>query len=180
MRFFPPLKKALKTPHPEIVNRSVQQAHIFLREAAPILEESGMGVIVPNWWNRRRRGLAARIRLKPQFDQVDGPASVLGLDTLVRYDWQLSLGGKGINPEEFARLAQLKAPLVRVRGEWVELTPEDVQKAEEFWRKNQGDTLPLYQAMELAAGTSELDGEVPVESDETAGWLNALLEKDGN
>jgi len=47
----------------------------------------------------------ARIRLKPGFDQANGHVSGLGLDALVRYDWQLSLGGKGINPEEFARLA---------------------------------------------------------------------------
>jgi SNF2 family DNA or RNA helicase len=179
MRIFPPLEKALKTAHPEIANLSVQQAHTFLREAAPILEESGMGVILPNWWNRRRRGLAARIRLKPDFEQTNGPASVLGLDTLVRYDWQLSLGGKGISPEEFARLAQLKAPLVRVRGEWVELTPEDVQKAQEFWAKNEGDTIPLSRALSLAAGTSDLDGDLPIESVETEGWLNALFEKDG-
>jgi SNF2 family DNA or RNA helicase len=179
MRIFPPLEKSLKTAHPEIANLSVQQAHIFLREAAPILEESGMGVIVPNWWNRRRRGLAARIRLKPDFEQTEGPSSLLGLDTLVRYDWQLSLGGKGISPEEFARLAQLKAPLVRVRGEWVELTPEDVQKAEEFWAKNEGDTISLSRALSLAAGTSDLDGDLPIESVETEGWLNALFEKDG-
>ena len=180
MRVFQPLEKALKTANPECAHLSVQQAYTFLREAAPILEESGMGVIVPNWWSRRRRGLAARIRLKPDFDQVNGQTSMLGLDTLVRYDWQLSLGGKGVSPEEFARLAKLKAPLVRVRGEWVELNPEDVQRAQEFWEKNEGDTISLSKAMSLAAGTSELDGDLPIESVETEGWLNALFEKDGN
>lgn len=179
MRVFGPMEKSLKTAHPEIANLSVQQAHTFLVEAAPILEESGIGVIVPNWWTKRRRGLGARIRLKPDFDQDNGHRSVLGMDTLVRYDWQLSLGGKGISPDEFARLAALKAPLVRVRGEWVELKPEDVKKAQEFWEKNEGDTISLSHALSLAAGTSELDGELPIESVETEGWLNALFEKDG-
>ncbi|MGI8967839.1 MAG: DEAD/DEAH box helicase [Chloroflexota bacterium] len=178
MRVFPPLEKALKTAHPEQANLSVQQAHTFLREAAPILEESGMGVIVPNWWARRRQGLAARIRLKPDFEATE-QRSALGLDTLVRYDWQLSLGGKGISPDEFARLAALKAPLVRIRGEWVELNAEDVHKAEEFWQKNEGDTISLSRALSLAAGTGELEGDLPVESVETEGWLNALFEKDG-
>ena len=165
MRVFPPLERALKTAHPEIANLSVQQAHTFLREVAPILEESGMGVIVPNWWTKRRRGLAARIRLKPDFEvAANGHTSALGLDTLVRYDWQLSLGGKGVSPEEFKRLAALKAPLVRVRGEWVELNPEDVERAEEFWEKNEGDTISLFKALELAAGTSDLDGELPIDS----------------
>ena len=180
MRVFQPLEKALKTAAPEVAHLSVQQAYTFLREAALILEESGMGVIVPSWWSRRRRGLAARIRLKPDFDQANGHTSLLGLDTLVRYDWQLSLGGKGVSPEEFARLALLKAPLVRVRGEWVELSPEDVQKAQEFWEKNEGDTISLSKAISLAAGISELDGDLPIESVETEGWLNALFEKDGN
>jgi SNF2 family DNA or RNA helicase len=179
MRVFQPLEKALKTASPEMAHLSVHQAHTFLREAAPILEESGIGVIVPSWWTKRRRGLGARIRLKPDLAQMNGHSS-LGLDTLVRYDWQLSLGGKGISPEEFSRLAKLKAPLVRVRGEWVELNPEDVQKAQDFWEKNDGDTLPLSKALSLAAGTSELDSDLPIESVETEGWLNALFEKDGN
>ncbi|HZU11936.1 MAG TPA: DEAD/DEAH box helicase [Chloroflexota bacterium] len=179
MRIFPPLEKSLKTAHPEIAHLSVHQAHTFLREAAPILEESGMGVIVPHWWLNRRRGLAARIRLAPGNANGNG-SSVLGLDSLVHYDWQLSLGGKGVSPEEFAKLASLKAPLVRVRGEWVELNPEDVKKAQDFWEKNGGDTLPLAKALSLAAGTSELDSDLPVESVETEGWLNALFEKDGH
>jgi SNF2 family DNA or RNA helicase len=178
MRVFQPLEKALKSAAPEVAHLSVQQAYAFLKEAAPILEESGMGVIVPNWWTKRRRGLAARIKLRPDVENVNGH-SILGLDTLVRYDWQLSLGGKGVSPEEFARLAKLKAPLVRVRGEWVELNPEDVQKAQEFWEKNEGDTISLSKALSLAAGTSDLDGELPIESVETEGWLNALFEKDG-
>jgi len=179
MRVFAPLEKALKTAAPEVAHLSVQQAHQFLREAAPILEETGMGVIVPNWWTKRRRGLAARIRLRPEDAQRNGHSSTLGLDTLVRYDWQLSLGGKGINPEEFARLAALKAPLVRVRGEWVELVPEDVRKAQEFWEQNNGDTISLSKALSLAAGTSDLEGDMPIESVETEGWLNSLFEKDG-
>jgi SNF2 family DNA or RNA helicase len=101
------------------------------------------------------------------------------LNTLVRYDWQLSLGGKGVSPEEFARLAKMKAPLVRVRGEWVELSPEDVGRAQEFWEKNEGDCIALSKALSLAAGTSEMDGDIPIESIETEGWLNALFEKDG-
>jgi SNF2 family DNA or RNA helicase len=179
MRVFPPLEKALKTAHPEVAHLSVQQAHLFLVEAGEVLEESGLGVILPNWWNRRRRGVAARIRLKP--GEVDGAApSGLGLDTLVRYDWQLSLGGKGINPDEFARLAALKAPLVRIRGEWVELTSEDIKKAQDFWERNEGDTITLSKALSLAAGTSDLEGELPIESVQTEGWLNGLFEKDGN
>ncbi|MGH2448728.1 MAG: DEAD/DEAH box helicase [Chloroflexota bacterium] len=179
MRVFPPLEKSLKTAAPEFANLSVQQAHVFLREVAPILEESGMGVVLPGWWQHRRQGLGARIRLKPDFDQVE-QHSMLGLDTLVRYDWQLSLGGKGINPEEFERLARLNAPLVRIRGEWVELNPEDVRKAQDFWANHAGDSLPLSQALSLAAGTAELDGDLPIESVETEGWINALFEKDGH
>jgi len=182
MHVFQPLERALKTAHPEIAHLSVQQAYTFLREAGPILEESGMGVIVPHWWAKRRTGLAARVRLRPDFEVSanNGHNSTLGLDTLVRYDWQLSLGGKGINPEEFGRLAQLKAPLVRIRGEWVEFSPEDVERAQQFWDKNESDTISLSKALSLAAGTSELDGDLPIEAVETEGWLNALFEKDAS
>jgi SNF2 family DNA or RNA helicase len=180
MRIFPPLEKALKTAHPEVAHLSVQQAYLFLIEAAPVLEETGMGIMLPAWWAQRRHGLGARIRLKPDVEVGNGHASMLGLDTLVRYDWQLSLGGKGVTAEEFARLAKLKAPLVRVRGEWVELRPEDVEKAQSFYEKHEEATLTLSEALALAAGTSELEGDLPVESLETEGWLNGFFEKDGN
>ncbi len=39
----------------------VQEAYTFLREAAPILEESDVAVMAPGWWSRRRTGLAWRV-----------------------------------------------------------------------------------------------------------------------
>jgi len=38
-----------------------------------------------------------------------------------------------MSAEEFDRLAALKVPLVKARGEWVVIRPEDVEAAIRFW-----------------------------------------------
>jgi non-specific serine/threonine protein kinase len=42
----------------------------------------------------------------------------------VDYQWQLSLGDEPLTATELRRLTTLKAPLVRLRGQWVELDPK--------------------------------------------------------
>jgi hypothetical protein len=37
--------------------------------------------------------------------------------------------------EELQRLAKLKAPLVKLRGQWVQINPEEIKAAIEFWKK---------------------------------------------
>ena len=42
---------------------------------------------------------------------------------MVDYRWELALGDDTLTAEELAELAELKTPLVRLRGQWVELDP---------------------------------------------------------
>jgi hypothetical protein len=46
-RVFPPIAKGLKNQHPEVVRLTVHEAYQFLKEAAPILEESDVVVMAP-------------------------------------------------------------------------------------------------------------------------------------
>ena len=45
------------------------------------------------------------------------------------YDWEVALGDQPLTREEFEHLARLKEPLVQVRGQWVELHPEQVEQS---------------------------------------------------
>lgn len=49
-RLFKPIERVLKrTSNPEGLRLSVDEAFHFLRDSAPLLEESGFGVLVPPW-----------------------------------------------------------------------------------------------------------------------------------
>jgi SNF2 family DNA or RNA helicase len=172
-RLFPPLEASLRDVRPEVSYLDTEQAYSFLREAAPLLEESGFGVLVPQWWRKRHKRLGVRATLSP----ADGKG-ILNLDALVRFRWQVALGDQSLAPEEFTRLAALKLPLVQVRGEWVELQPEQIEAAIRFWEKQAAEEeMTLRQALQMGLAEEGEVGDVPVVGVEAQGWVRDLLRR---
>ncbi|MDP2727770.1 MAG: SNF2 helicase-associated domain-containing protein [Dehalococcoidia bacterium] len=130
---------------------SLEEAYGFLRESAPLLEEAGFGVLAPPRWQQPVVRFGARLRVRPK-DGAGESKSVLGLQTIVEYDWEVSLGEEKLGPDEFEELASLKAPLVQVRGQWAELRPLDIEAARLFLgRKGSDMTLPKPCALDYQA-----------------------------
>ncbi|HET89989.1 MAG TPA: hypothetical protein ENN99_04500, partial [Chloroflexi bacterium] len=171
---FPPLADSLRTTRPQASYLDTEQAYTFLREAAPLLEQSGFGVLVPSWWKKRHKRLGVQATLSP----ADG-SGILNLDSLVRFRWQLALGDQILPPEEFNRLAALKLPLVQVRGEWVELQPEQIEAAIRFWEKQtvQEEEITLRQALQVGLSEEGQVEDIPITGVETQGWISDLLRR---
>ncbi|MBA3946942.1 MAG: DEAD/DEAH box helicase [Herpetosiphonaceae bacterium] len=174
-RLFPPINTSLLQRAPDHVELAVTEAFTFLKEAAPLLEQSGFGVLIPAWFTGRGARLQARAHVKSSAPNVK---SRLGLDTLVSFNWEMTLAGQRIDRAEFERLVALKSPLVQVRGQWVVLDPEQLQKALVFFEQHDGD-MDLAEALRLGLGG---DGEVAPEGIEVAGidaegWLRNLLDQ---
>ncbi|MBL7062715.1 MAG: ATP-dependent helicase [Anaerolineae bacterium] len=171
-RLFLPLEASLRTARPEVCRLDTEQAYTFLREAAPLLEGSGFGVLVPQWWRKRHKRLGVRATISP----ADGKG-VLNLDALVRFRWQLALGDQTLAPEEFVHLAALKLPLVQVRGEWVELQPEQIEAAIRFWEKRAAEEMTLRQALQIGLAEEGEVNDLPIVSVEAQGWVQDLLRR---
>jgi hypothetical protein len=177
-RVFPPLREALAGAAPAPVALGPEQAFGFLRDAAPLLEEGGFGVLVPPWWSQPQARLGARLRVAPAPGGGRAEGRV-GLDQLLRYRWEVALGGATLSAEEFAELSRRKASLIRWRGAWVRLDPEAVEAAARFFerRRHQRD-LSVAEALSGAFGDrAEVAGlpVVDVRFDGEAGrWLAAL------
>jgi hypothetical protein len=177
-RVFPPLRGALAGAAPAPVTLAPEQAFGFLRDAAPLLEEGGFGVLVPPFWSKPETRLGARLRVATAPRGGGGEGRV-GLDQLLRYRWEVALGGATLSAEEFAELTRRKASLVRWRGAWVRLDPESVEAAARFFerRRHQRD-LSVAEALSGAFGDrAEVAGlpVVDVHFDGEAGrWLTAL------
>jgi SNF2 family DNA or RNA helicase len=160
------------------VDLDTESAYIFLREAAPLLEQAGFGILTPPWWNQRGARLGVRVRLSPRTDQpVDiVRVSRLGLNTLVHFEWELSLGDTVLTREEFEALAALKMPLVQVRGQWVQLDTEQVEAAIHFWEKQQhSGEMGLLEAAQLALGGETAHG-LPLDEVQAEGWVSDWLD----
>jgi SNF2 family DNA or RNA helicase len=175
-RLFPPIMTSLRTARPQACRLSVDEAYAFLREVGPLLEGSGFGVLVPPWWNKPGARLGLRAKLKTEASIVG--KGILNMNALVAFDWELALGDEPLSREEFRRLAALKMPLVRVRGQWVMLQPEEIEAAIAFWEKKRGqDQATLRDALGMALGAEQEIGGLPLQGVQASGWLDDLLKQ---
>jgi superfamily II DNA or RNA helicase len=171
---FAPIARSLRFARPEGCFLTGAEAYAFLQDAAPQLEKAGFAVQTPPWWKRGPVRATVRGRLRGGDNTRPG---LMGLDTLVAFDYTMALGGEEITREELERLAALKEPLVRLRGQWIEIQPEQAQAALALLERAP-DHLSLGAAL-LAATTSEFSGQdgatLELEEVSADGWIGDLL-----
>jgi len=173
-RMFTPIERSLRQARPEACSLPASEAYQFLNEASLLLQQSGFGVLAPPWWTEKRSQLKAKVSVStPKAANV----GFLSLDTIVQYDWQLALGDEIITLEELEHLAKLKAPLVRMRGEWVMLRPEDIEAAMDFFLKHEESReMSLRDTVRLSLDESaELEG-IQVDAVECPDWLGSFVD----
>ena len=177
-RLFPPITESLKSKRPAQLALDTHGAYTFLREVAPLLEGGGFGVLIPPWWNKPGARLAVRLKMqkKPSNDAIAG--GKMTLENLVAYRWELSLGETNLTEEEFRALAQLKTPLVQVRGQWVQLDSEQIDAAIGFWDKHQMEgEMGLLEALQFSLGGQTTQVGLPVDAVSTDDWISEWMQK---
>ena len=175
MDLFPALEASLVQGAPGGVALDTAAAHHFLTETAWRLQQAGFGVRLPGWWARRgghRLSATASVR-SPAMTAPGG----LSLSRVVDVDWGAALGGEPLTAAELEALADLKTPLVQMRGQWVEVDAEAIRAALAFWRTK--PTLTVRDAVRLALGLDGAAG-LPVEAVAATGWMGEVLERLGD
>ncbi|WP_406042248.1 DEAD/DEAH box helicase [Micromonospora sp. NBC_00898] len=175
IRLWPQLEGALRTATPEGMELDPEGAHRFLREGAPVLHAAGFGVLLPSWWRRPSTRLGARLRARSRTapGTVAAASGGLGLDALVDYRWEVALGDQPLTAEELAALAELKSPLVRLRGQWVELDPKRLAAGLRLLRS--AGELTVADLLRLGLAESDRPDELPVLEVTADGALGELL-----
>jgi SNF2 family DNA or RNA helicase len=170
--YFPPIAASLQEWAPARCLLTGAEAYTFLVEAAPLLAESDFGVLLPPWWKRAR--VKPRLHLLVKGRRREG-SGLLGLDAICSYDWNLALGDEEITRKELERLVQLKEPLIRLRGQWVQLQRAEVDAMVAFMRKHSSGPLSLGEALRATITGQISDGAPLVEEVHTDGWIGDLL-----
>ncbi|GAB3157166.1 DEAD/DEAH box helicase [Micromonospora sonneratiae] len=173
-RLWPELETALRTAAPDALDLDIDGAHRFLRDGAPVLHAAGFGVLLPSWWQRPGSRLGARLQAKSRTAPgTVASRSALGLDALVDYRWELALGDQPLSEAELQALAGLKTPLVRLRGQWVELDAKRLAAGLKLLRA--GGAMTVGELLRLGLAASEDPEELPVLSVSADGALGDLL-----
>ncbi|NJL46004.1 MAG: ATP-dependent helicase, partial [Leptolyngbyaceae cyanobacterium SM2_3_12] len=174
-RIYPDLWNGLETDQPVGIFLSLDTAFTFLKESAWVLEDAGYKVIVPAWWTPKGRQ-RARVRLRAKGKSLGGndkSKSYFSYDTLVQYQYDLAIGDQPVTPQEWQQLVNAKSPLVKFRGQWMELDQDKMQQMLEFWQQQQAENpeMSLLDFMRLTSGSDD-DLEVDFERDDA---LTAML-----
>jgi SNF2-related domain/SNF2 Helicase protein/Helicase conserved C-terminal domain len=172
-RLFGELDGALREPAPATVELDTRGAFRFLKETGPLLAGAGFGVLLPDWVRKARLGLKLTTRSRPASSGSSVTDAKFGLGDLVDFRYDVAVGDQALDPAELAELARLKAPLVRLRGQWVELDEAHLKAALRFLERNQAGTMSAGDA--LLAGLHGTDDEVPLVDVDADGWLGDLL-----
>jgi len=175
-RLVPSLGPALASATPCAQITDAAGALDFLRHGAPLLEQAGLGVLAPPWWRSSRTRLGLRLKARTA-SKATTSAAAIGLDGLCDISWDVVLGDDKISLTELRQLARLKQPLVRMRGQWVELGEGDIAAAIAAVGKRTGapEQLSAGDVLRRALELDATGGALPVAAVEADGWLGDLL-----
>ena len=124
-----------------------------LLNSVPELESAGVVVRMPANWHAGRPP-------RPQVTATIGarPPSGAGLDALLDFDMDVTLGGEPLTEEEMAALLAGTETLVLLRGQWVEIDRPRLERAIDRFKEAQDlaeeEGLSFTEAMRLLAGAA--------------------------
>jgi hypothetical protein len=173
-RLWPELDDALRSATPSGLVMDTTEAYLFLRGAAPLLAQAGFGVLLPATW--QPGGVGLRLTgSSPGTPGVVQTESRVGFGAIVDYQWQVALGDQLLTRDELDELARAKAPLVRLRGKWVEVDHLRLRKALAYVDGRAGGQMSVADLLKLGAGLDSPDIDLPVVGVDATGWLGDLL-----
>ncbi len=176
MGICPRIETSLKTSTPEGYELDSIGAYEFLTEKALALEQAGFGLMLPAWWTRKGTKLHLTARANVKTPKMQSGAG-LSLDQLVQFDWELALGKEKISFEELQALAKLKSPLIKIRGQWVQINAEEIKEALEFWKKKAEGQATVREIIQMSLGAKKILGNIAFEGITATGWIADLLTK---
>jgi superfamily II DNA or RNA helicase len=152
-RAWPPLAPLLRSAAPTEVSLDEEQVAELLETGAEALGGAGIEVL----WPAELLGEGLDVRATVATPTPAGAAApVLRLEALLSFDWQVTVGGEALTAEEVAALAEAKRPLVRLRGRWVRVNRELLERL----RRRRGPRITAAEALTAAlTGNLVLDGD---------------------
>ncbi len=159
-RICPLLWDGMETAKPTGLDIDLQAAYGFLKDDVAVLEAAGFRSLVPAWWTPQGRR-RARIRISASGRSGALPEEGGGyfdLPSLVSYRYDPCIGGEVVSEAEWQALIDARKPLVRFRGEWVELDLARMGEMLELWRqKDQSDE--IHSIGDMLRDVAEVDDQ---------------------
>ncbi|MYR61434.1 ATP-dependent helicase, partial [Streptomyces sp. SID625] len=152
-RIWPPLDRLAEQDVPDVLALSEEEAGELLGVAATRLAAAGVAV---HWPRDLADDLTATAVVRSAPGSATDGTGFFESEELLRFSWQLALGGDPLTEAEMDALAEAHRPVVRLRDRWVLVDPALVRKAR---RRDLGLLDPVDALSAALTGTTEVDGE---------------------
>ncbi len=172
----PEVETSLKTATPQGYALDSTGAYQFLTDKAQALELCGVRVLLPAWWTRKGTKLRLAARAQVRSPQLRGNSG-LSLDAIAEFQWQVALGDEVLSLEELQALATLKQPLVRVRGQWVQMSAAEIETALAFWKNQAATRASVRDVVRMALGAGQPPGGMEFDGVTAEGWIAELVDQ---
>jgi len=174
-RLYPPIEPSLHERVPSSCELTPVEVYEFIKASAWRLQDSGLGIVLPPGLAPGTGGKRLGISISAEAPQPNKKER-LGLQSLLKFKWELAIGDKTISKKEFDRLMALKSPLVEVNGEWIALQPSEVRAAQAIFTASKDEmSLSVEDALRLSTGDTTTLAKLPVVHFEASGALQELI-----
>ncbi|NER50209.1 MAG: DEAD/DEAH box helicase [Symploca sp. SIO1A3] len=175
VRLYPPIEPSLHQKCPSYCELTPVDVYEFIKGSAWRLQNNGLGIVLPPGLapgaGAKRLGISISAEIPKSKKQER-----LGLNSLLKFKWELAIGDKTISKQEFDRLMGLQSPIVEVDGEWMALNLPDVKAAQTILASTQNQmSLSVEDALRLSTGDTTTMGKLPVVNFEASGALQQLI-----
>lgn len=154
-QIFPPLKEQMTHGFPTKIPLSTSRVFQFLREDSLNLQNLGIRILLPSWFNRQSKAREASISIRIQ----DSPVLTQGTGSYLDFNWKAALGDDDISLEELQALAASKVPLVRFRENWIEVDQTSIRTALNILKDSKNSRASAKELLLTAIGGGSLEGQ---------------------
>ncbi|MGB0715207.1 MAG: DEAD/DEAH box helicase [Phycisphaerae bacterium] len=155
---------------------TLSEAYTFLRDVAPVLTLEGFGIWLPRWWRDDRPRLQLELDIRPPSESSVVEREGVGFDTIVSYDWRVAIGDVRLSKDEIDSLANARESLVKLRGQWVEVQPDDLKAAIRFSQDHREGQMTVLESLRYCYLSEHHDTGLPIAGIKARGWIENLLE----
>lgn len=150
---------------------TMQEAHQFLKKAAPVLRSKGYAVLAPqSLLQPHSKWFSLRLQLdSPEWTR----SGEMGLESLLSFQYQIALGDQELTTEEWEKLTSSQDSFYQVNGEWMLFDADEIKRSVQWVNQyKKKKELTLRDAVYFYA--VEEDPELfpmPIRSVEASGWI---------
>ncbi len=141
-------------------------------KSIPQIEETGIVCRIPDWWKKKKHHAGVNV----QFGEKR--KSLLGLDSIIGMQGFLEVDGLVLSKKDVNDLLKQTEGLALIKGKWIEVNHEKLQKLLSEMEKYSGD-ISLLEAIKFSGQLEEenadnADGEISVSNGE---WLKSIFDE---